>query len=198
MLELVSVTKMAATEATAWRGYPWEVPPRNELPRSVPVRAVLVSTGDLAVWLDGVRVFTCGFEFTLSFRRREAADAPWYPRFLYFTTDDQPYLATVEAVLADGRTGGLRGQGQTSIDGSPPAGPVISSIRSFGDPRHAEERLFLWPLPPPGPVTLRLSWPAGGIAAAEAQVDGEMLQAAAAEITPLWPEPPPNTGTASP
>jgi hypothetical protein len=159
----------------------------------------MVTTADLAVWLDGVRVWTTGFECIVSFARRHAAAAyDWRPDFVRYASDDGSSLATVEVVYADGRTSA--DAGRTWAEDGMPIGPVITFRPGLDGLRRTEERLFVWPLPPPEPVTFRLSWPAGGVAMVEAQIDGAALRTAAGQVEHLWPERigrPPATATPS-
>jgi hypothetical protein len=57
---------------------------------------------------------------------------------------------------------------------------VLHFIRTFGD----THRYWLWPLPPPGPVTFSCRWPAYGIDRSDVVVDG--VHAAARRSQPLW------------
>ena len=47
---------------------------------------------------------------------------------------------------------------------------------------------WLWPLPPPGPLTFVVEWPALGIAETRAETDATAVVEAAASAAPLWPE----------
>ncbi len=48
-------------------------------------------------------------------------------------------------------------------------------------------RYWLWPLPPVGPLTLVVDFPARGLAESSVTVDGSALRAAAGRAVPLWP-----------
>jgi hypothetical protein len=176
------------TEATRSRGSVCYTPPRNELPRSVPIRVPLASTTDLAVWLDGVLVWTTGFEFTLTFARKHpAATYGWRPPFVRFGSDVTSSLATLSVTFSDGRTNISSAKAALADDGKP-IGPVTTYRPGADGLRRTEEKMYVWPLPPPGLVTLELSWPAGGIPVTEGHIDGAVLRAAADEVEQLWPE----------
>ena len=49
-------------------------------------------------------------------------------------------------------------------------------------------RLWLWPLPPSGPVTLFLEWPSLQITERSFEIPGAALQEAAPQILDLWPD----------
>jgi hypothetical protein len=47
---------------------------------------------------------------------------------------------------------------------------------------------WVWPLPPPGPVTFVCEWPAHGIGESRADVDARLIREAAVRAVPLWPD----------
>jgi hypothetical protein len=47
-------------------------------------------------------------------------------------------------------------------------------------------RLWVWPLPPPGPVVLICSWERAGLAEAKLTLDPDAIQTAAAASEPYW------------
>ncbi len=57
------------------------------------------------------------------------------------------------------------------------------------DPEDMRLTLWIWPLPPPGPVTVTCSWPSRVLHAARLVLDGDAIRAAASQAQPLWPEP---------
>lgn len=93
--------------------------------------------------------------------------------------------------LADGREAaqddeaGLR-------NGLGPMLSVTGSERNSGGPNddeHIRMSLWIWPLPPPGPVTVMCSWPDRGLQDAELVLDGDAIRAAASQAVPFWPAP---------
>ncbi len=48
--------------------------------------------------------------------------------------------------------------------------------------------MWLWPLPPPGPLTFVCAWPAEGVEETHAQIDGAEILAASARAVELWPD----------
>ena len=75
-------------------------------------------------------------------------------------------------------------------DGQGPMLHAYATESSGGGPDAAEDiqmKLWLWPLPPPGPVTLTCSWGRVGISGAELVLDGDSLRSAAEHAEPFWP-----------
>lgn len=73
------------------------------------------------------------------------------------------------------------------------AGPVLTAChaeRSSGpDGRESLGlTLWLWPLPPPGPLMLVAAWPGRGLPEGAVTLDGEAIRAAAAAARPFWTE----------
>jgi hypothetical protein len=63
---------------------------------------------------------------------------------------------------------------------------------SSGGPDGREDvrlTLWIWPLPPPGPVTIGCSWPGSGLQNAGLVLDGGSMRVAASQAQPFWPAP---------
>lgn len=92
--------------------------------------------------------------------------------------------------LADGRevvqdeTTGLR-------DGRGPTMVVSGYEGGWGGPDGGVDvrlTLWIWPLPPPGPLALSCAWPERGLRDAVLVLDGDAVRAAALRARPFWAE----------
>ncbi len=92
-----------------------------------------------------------------------------------------------EIHFADGRVarGGSRDGDVAEPD---PGFPRLSPQHGTGTNRAWVQRLWVWPLPPPGPVTFVCAWPALEIQETKAVVDAGAILKAAAGATALWPD----------
>jgi hypothetical protein len=107
-----------------------------------------------------------------------AADLAGYPpiRFSVLFADGREAAQDDEAGLRNGR------------------GPMLVASRiesSSGDMDGREDvrlALWIWPLPPPGPVTVTCSWLGRGLHDARLALDGGAIRAAASQAQPFWPE----------
>jgi hypothetical protein len=74
-------------------------------------------------------------------------------------------------------------------------GPMLVAVRSESGSGGPDDRqdvrltLWIWPLPPPGPLTLTCSWPGRGLHDARLVLDADAIRAAASRAQPFWPEP---------
>jgi hypothetical protein len=68
-----------------------------------------------------------------------------------------------------------------------PGGPVLMEMGGGSDGRRVDLRLWVWPLPPPGPVTFACEWPAFGVPESTADLDAAVILDAAARSVDLWP-----------
>ncbi|MGY1734260.1 hypothetical protein ACI798_22375 [Geodermatophilus sp. SYSU D01045] len=158
-------------------------PPDNEVPVALPVNVLLARTGDAAVALVGLQVYSTGVSTTLAVRVRER------PRSVHGLS---------ELVFGPGRGGLLVGVGladgrRVASGGVPRNDPDLvwqPGAGSAGD-RTADQEWWLSPLPPDGPLTVVVRSADLGIEEAATELDGTAIRAAAAGVVELWPWTPP-------
>lgn len=178
----------------------WWGPPDNELPAFFPVSEIVAATVHAAIALVGVAVHSEGLEFRLErrLRRHELAKDDWNRLCAAFM---EHHAWGGPAVNADRlRFGLVLGDGeQVLADRSPfgedpisePGGHVLNRRgggaggggRSFS----GTDELWLWPLPPAGPIELVVQWPALGIGEEHILLDGTAITALASRARPIWP-----------
>jgi hypothetical protein len=151
-------------------------PPEGWLGGFVPLRLVLSRAPDTLVTLGWIAAYPTGVELELQVVTRQQR-----PELRSFMGDEDNLRLGV--AFADGRKwqGGHPRQWKDT-----PPGPVLMYRGGSGSDHQYTQGLWLWPLPPPGPVTFALSWPQAGIAESTVQIDGGVLQAAATEAQKLW------------
>jgi hypothetical protein len=119
-------------------------------------------------------VYPTGFDFDLAVRRH-----PRLRRRLGHQWDDGLRL---EVRFADGRSAGNR-PGRWPSRGQLPDTPWLYQSVSGPDGGH----VWLWGLPPPGPVTFACQWPEEQIPPSQAELDARLVLDAAGRATTLWP-----------
>ena len=159
----------------------WVEPPADLVPGIVPVELILARTPQRAIGLSGIRAYPTGFDFDLAVRRH-----PGQPRRHGGTCgrtssawrSASPTAAAPTTAPAPGptptTTGRLTRRCSTRASAAPDGGHV-----------------WLWGLPPPGPLTFACHWPAEQIPPSQAALDAGLVLAAAARAQTLWPDPSP-------
>ena len=54
-----------------------------------------------------------------------------------------------------------------------------------------EVDVWIWGLPPPGPLAFVCEWPARGIPESRVEIDAGLVLEAAGRAVPIWPDQPP-------
>jgi hypothetical protein len=185
-------------EPVEYRSPPWVEPPVNVIPATVALDVVLVRTPEWAVWVGDGAAFPTGVAFTVTAQCRSAE---WEPGATGPVFDDGVAEAARLGVgFADGRKAfaGDRFQHQRRFAGEEAKEIVLWPRGGMGGRRRWSRTFWLWPLPPPGPLTFALSWPAEGIEETTVEVDAGPIRDAAGRAVELWPDdrplPPPEGG----
>ena len=160
--------------------------PDNELPVALPVNALLARTGDAAIAVMGLQVYSTGVSMTLLVRVREALSPRRGLHELVHGFGGPGLLVGVG--LADGRRVASGGVARNDPD------LVWQPTGGSGDDRSVEQGWWLSPLPPDGPLTLVVRCPELGVEEVATEFDGTAVRAAAAGVVELWPWTPPFLG----
>jgi hypothetical protein len=158
----------------------WSRGPEDMVPGVVPVALLVARTDTHAVLIDGLLVYPTGFDFDLAVRRHPRQ--PRHHRHRPHLWDDQLRL---EVRFADGRTADNDpGRWPQPSGDQLPDPPLLYQSTISPDGGH----VWLWGLPPPGPLTFACQWPAEQIPPSQADLDAELVLAAAARAQTLWPD----------
>ncbi len=155
---------------------------------------------DVAIAADGFVAYPTGVELhmTVRSRRLDYQMDPFFggcrPRSRH--GDVSSDVLRIGFQLSDGAKATYGGfHSVRSIDDGAPDGPVLSLGGGGGGGRSWHASLWLWPLPPAGPLTLVVEWPSREVLETRVHLSADPLRAAAAHATVLWPddrpEPPP-------
>ncbi len=172
------------------RPLPVWMKPETALPGAVAAEILLALTNDAAVAVSGLRAYVSGFEFTLSgvLRRPDPPGRGFAVAMRHLPEFANGALPTeflcLGLLFSDGSVA-------TNLGWRPetePTGPVLISTGGGGGGRRYDMDYWVWPLPPPGPVTFVCQWPSHGIGESRAEIDAQLILDAAARSTRLWPE----------
>jgi len=165
--------------------------PDAVIPGSVPGEFILVRTEEAAIGVGSVRAYPNGFEFTVHIRlRREDESGGLIPdpfgQHRYGREVPTEGLR-LGIMYADGRRAATTGPGLPQAD---PGRIVLQQDGGGGDNLSYDQDFWVHPLPPPGSVTLVVSWLEHGIAEVRAELDGTAIGEAAQRSVTLWPDDP--------
>jgi hypothetical protein len=171
----------------------WLGPPQGWLPGYAPERAVVFWTNDAILIAGRFDVYPTGAEFTLQIELRVPDDGrtfmPWEfqgspPERDEDLPDD---LLRLGVIFADGSSWSNLDAPRPGLD-EEPLGPVVVPRSGGSDRGRWAMNMWLWPLPPDGPLTFVAEWPKFGIPESRADVDGSSVRAAAVQAESLWPD----------
>ena len=168
----------------------WAGPPPGMLPGISTQRVVLFHTDRAFLAADRFLVYPNGLEFSLSLRVRHPddhdLDLPWERPGRRRPTPPPDDFLRIGVLLSDGRK-------WTNLDWrhltpEPGAQNLVILGRGGGGGGDAWRiSYWMWPLPPPGHLTVVTEWPAFGVPETSASVDADELRARADDADLIWP-----------
>jgi hypothetical protein len=192
-----------ADQDLPWMRADWEGPDWHTRPGLCPLSVVLGRSATTAVLVEGARAYPAGVVLRLVVQLRERGREA--RRRVLSALDVTHGRGQLDLELPPG---GLRwgveladGQRVTTVDDyrawnarpgewDPDWLPDRPTLTGLGRPSvwgGAWSRdVWLWPLPPPGPLRLVCAWPDRGIPETSTTVDAGPLRQAAAQAEPLW------------
>jgi hypothetical protein len=175
----------------------WVEPPADVVPGIVPVELILARTPERAVGLTGIRAYPTGFACTLHLRLRQiiAGEQSFFGTGMFDMLELDPagelgdYYLRVGVGFADGRKATNLQRHRDLENGSAPDPPVLRLFRWEGYDLLAQEvDVWVYGLPPPGPLAFVCEWPARNIPETRAELDARLVLEAAARAVPIWPD----------
>jgi hypothetical protein len=158
--------------------------PENEIPVALPLNTVLARTGDVALALLGLQVYSTGVAFDLVARMRPSARRPGQLNELFWGRRDSGSEFLIGLEFSDGRR---VTSARTPFPPSGDDGIVFHQGGGSGGEYFVEQSWWLSPLPPPGPLRIVLRCDPLGIGETSTVVDGGLIARAAADVVELWP-----------
>lgn len=163
----------------------WEGPVPGSLGGWVPWRIVLHRNSDALVVLRDFEAYPEGLHFSIVLRTRPSGseDRMSMAPMPLARTDSWPHLVVT---FADQRATTLGDLPDTFHPKKPPKGPLLMPGAGGGSPDEWHSNMWLWPLPPSGPLTWVSSWERRGLPETSVTVDASVLAEAAREAEQLW------------
>jgi hypothetical protein len=164
--------------------------PDDVLGAGVAVGLLIGRNAEAAVAVTQLTAYQTGFEFTVGIvtrledRRHRISWALHHP-----LDDDEPLpddFVRLGLQFSDGGVAtNVPGRPFPDIDGEP-TGPILLPDGGGGGGRRYDMTFWVWPLPPPGPVTFVCEWPAFHLSESRAEVDAGLILDASARAIRLW------------
>jgi hypothetical protein len=173
--------------------FEWMLPPQDRIGGIVPLDLEGAANPDVVIAFTYLTAYPQGF--SLSFAALTAADPGEVAK-----PDPSDGLALRFGVeFADGRradtaTHWMRLDGEDDVrrrspERFPPDPERDLFITAGGEaplPRRFSGGCWIWPLPPPGPLTLSVGWAAAGLPVRTSWLDGELVIDASKASRPIW------------
>lgn len=176
----------------------WFGPPRNVLGAPVPIRLVLARTRDVVLAVTDATAYPKGFDLTLAVRSRPPADDDdfdpfelddpftWRHRRRRGRGEIPPEFLRFGIEFADGEKATNLGGPFTLGPEKQPEGPVLMPHSGGGGGGDWDQKFWVWPLPPPGPLAFVCEWPAKEIELTRKEIDAQLVRGAAEHAETLW------------
>jgi hypothetical protein len=162
---------------------PWHGPPPGWIGGYVPWRLLFGEDSDSFSFITEFEAFPTGVRFSIVSRYRPGGpDADPRSRMREIRGADGPRFGVG---FADGRKA-LSSAWFSGAGIDEPTGPVLVPQGGGGGGQESRMGFWLWPLPPPGPVTFVSAWPARTAEERSVVADGSELVAAATQARQLW------------
>ncbi|MEN0083189.1 MAG: hypothetical protein AAGC66_00340 [Leifsonia sp.] len=172
---------------------PWWKPSDGELPAIYPINETIAINDTVALILTMAHVYSNGVEFVIDrrLRRGDMTRREWkemhslvHGHFERFEAERLRY----GVVLGDGQQ--LITDRAPGMYGEPPEkhslNPSGGGGRGDEDSYRFDDGIWLWPLPPEGPIEIITQWPALGIPESHVVVDSAPLRELASQARPVW------------
>jgi hypothetical protein len=163
----------------------WYMPPQM-VGGYVTGPVLMVRSDGVVVAARQVVAYPVGFEVEIEAHARGLSPGGPPPDPAIFTSHTELQF---RLRLADGRD--VAQDDETGLHTG--RGPMLAVSRyesSSGGPDDREDirlSLWIWTLPPPGPLTVVCSWPRRGVQEATLVLDADAIRTAALQAQPFWP-----------
>jgi hypothetical protein len=170
--------------------------PEHVLGEAVPLNVLLARTPKAAVKVQHITAFPTGFEFQLVAHCRIEGEL-WDPMHGLAGFRGRPHgrgSPTDDEILrfgiqfSDGSKVTSLGPPMIGPTDKAQKGPMLMHSGGSSGGSVAEQTFWVWPLPPPGPLTFVCEWPKYGIRETRYEIDANLIREAAKRATELWPD----------
>lgn len=170
----------------------WLAPPDNLMPAPFPLQLLLARSDEFAILVHGGLAYASGFSFSFALRRRGSDDDDDDPIHRWHEVPRDGVIPA-EALrfgieFADGAKATVFDQHRLFATRERPPAPTLVQRGGSGNGRGWDIDFWVWPLPPPGPLTFVCEWPLHRLALRRNEIDAAIILEAAPNARILWPE----------
>ncbi len=174
----------------------WAGAPEGVLPGIVATELVIAETEQYAICVTRICAYPTGFTFELLTLARsyESVDPLMFgPHGAHRRRrrgehgDLEPQELRYGIQFADGRKATSLQDRYGTDSGAPASGILLRQNGGGGGGRSYRQEMWVWPLPPPGPLSFVCEWPAAGIDLTRHDIDAAVVTDAATRARALWP-----------
>ncbi|MCW2694752.1 MAG: uncharacterized protein JWM67_3356, partial [Mycobacterium sp.] len=167
----------------SWWGDADAGPPTDTMPGDCGVSLLIASTTTVAVFVDSLRAWPSGLQFTLGMRLSPEMQNLEHPEPTLF-----PHPAVGRETLLHLATSFADGS-RASNDPYPSGDHRLIMRGGGGGGPFWESHWWVAPLPPPPTLRISVEWPAGGLPLSHVDLDTQMVADAARRSRPLFAAP---------
>ena len=179
--------------ARQWAPPSWDRPSEGTLPAIVPVGEVVHRTDDVVVELEQLRVYPNGFTINLFILTNpHVGQGRANYRMLGGAGPDQALrFPRIGVRFADGRTAGREANLGSNLDVAKddrgiPTEPILRMTGGGGGSDGYHFGVWVYPLPPDGPLDVYVSLPAADDPESKVVLDGAAVRSAAERAQVIW------------
>jgi hypothetical protein len=160
------------------------------MPGSVGVDLILGRTGEVVLTVGAIRAYRNGFQFTVTglVRAASVSDRGGMGWRVRVDVESGPLITEfcqVGVEFSNGLSAANR-HWHPPASGSVPTGLLLVALAGGGAGHRFEVDYWVWPLPPPGPVTFVCGWPTHSLAETRTAIDAGAILDAAARCVEFW------------
>jgi len=173
---------------------PWWQPPADEFAARVQIREFLARLPGAVIVVSHVDVFSVGMAIQIDWelRRLDQSRSEWQRMMNGDHFSPTPEMLRFGVALANRMTVTTVDRRGPDAFTTEPDGWSLTNMQGGGggdDRRYSGSAgLWLWPLPPSGPIELVGEWAARGVPESRIVLDGAALLEHVPDVQPLWPE----------
>jgi len=183
----------APEDVGRWAPPVWDRPSEGTLPAIVPIGEIVHRRDDVVVELDHVRVYPNGFTINLFILTNPHLGHGRAGRAMLGGAGADPTrrFPRIGVRFADGRTAGRKGgfRGHADViknDQGIPTEPILMWSGGGGGTGGYHFSVWVFPLPPDGPLEVHVSLPDADAPESKVVVDGAAIRAAADRAKIIW------------